>query len=205
MEDTEGFGTREYWDDRYSKLADDAEEFDWHQSFDNLKKILANNGVTPGKKVLILGCGNCKLMLDMFQNGYKTMDCVDWSDTVIQKMKSKHAALKGMNFTTMDVTSLDFGDSSYDVVIDKAVMDSILCGEGSTDKVIAMMMEVQRVLKPGGVFMSVTHGEKDTREFYFKHPKLSAWDIQLEQAAKDSVSLKDTEPKFFHSVFMCVN
>merc|ERR1711998_235486 len=152
----------------------------------------------------MLGCGNCKLMLDMHANGFTSMDCIDWSDTVIQKMKAKHGDKKGMSFQTMEVTSMpDFGDNAYDVVIDKAVMDAILCGEGSTDKVIAMLVEVQRLLKPGGIFMSVTHGKPESRQFYFKHPKLNEWDITVDKVAKDAVSLKEVEPKFFHTVFIC--
>merc|ERR1711934_1101777 len=105
----------------------------------------------------------------------------------------------------MEVTSMpDFGDNAYDVVIDKAVMDAILCGEGSTDKVIAMLVEVQRLLKPGGIFMSVTHGKPESRQFYFKHPKLIEWDIFPEQVPKDAVSLEQTQSsKYFHTVFVC--
>ena len=40
-------------------MADDEEDFDWHQDFESLRAILTANGCTPGKKVLILGCGNC--------------------------------------------------------------------------------------------------------------------------------------------------
>lgn len=57
----------------------------------------------------------------------------------------------------------EFPDASYDVVIDKATLDAIMCGEGSTDKVVAALSEVQRVLKPGGTFISVTHGSPDQR------------------------------------------
>jgi len=40
-------------------MADDEEDFDWHQDFESLRAILTSNGCTPGKKVLIIGCGNC--------------------------------------------------------------------------------------------------------------------------------------------------
>jgi len=97
----------------------------------------------------------------------------------------------------------EFPDASYDVVIDKATLDAIMCGEGSTDHVVAALSEVQRVLKPGGTFISVTHGSPDQRTFYFKHPKLADWDMKYEKCVKDSVSLEAQESKFFHTVFIC--
>ena len=44
----------------------------------------------------------------------------------------------------MNVTSLEFPDESFDAVIDKGTMDSILCGEGSTANVAKLCMEVSR-------------------------------------------------------------
>ena len=67
-------------------------------------------------------------------------------------MSEKHSDKKGMNFLVADVTDLgseEFPDASYDVVIDKATLDAIMCGEGSTDHVVQALSEVQRVLKPG--------------------------------------------------------
>ena len=96
-----------------------------------------------------------------------------------------------------------FKDGAYDVVVDKATLDSILCGDGSTENMVKALSEVQRILKPGGIFVSVTHGTPDSRAFYFKHPKLADWDLKYEKCPKDSVSLEPGESKFFHTVFIC--
>jgi EEF1A lysine methyltransferase 4 len=44
----------------------------------------------------------------------------------------------------MNSCSLDFPDGTFDVVIDKGTMDSILCGEGSTANVAKMCAEMSR-------------------------------------------------------------
>lgn len=44
----------------------------------------------------------------------------------------------------MNACALEFGDGSFDCVLDKGTMDSILCGEGSINNVANLCMEVSR-------------------------------------------------------------
>ncbi len=44
----------------------------------------------------------------------------------------------------MNACALEFGDGSFDAVLDKGTMDSILCGEGSINNVANLCMEVSR-------------------------------------------------------------
>ena len=44
----------------------------------------------------------------------------------------------------MNCCALDFPDSTFDAVVDKGTMDSVLCGEGSTANVAKMCSEVSR-------------------------------------------------------------
>jgi len=187
---------------------DSDEGFDWHQDWESLQDVFTKYGIVPGKRVLMLGCGNCRLMGDMYMNGFTSIDCVDWSSEVIAKMKTKHSDKKGMSFHEVDITEGfepkdTFRDNTYDVVLDKAVLDAIMCGQDSTDKVIAALVDIQRLLKPGGAFLSISHGDETSRKYFYKHFKLKDWDLKVEKIAKDSVSLKDQAPKFFHNCFIC--
>jgi len=61
-------------------------------------------------------------MSDMYQNGFTAIECIDWSDVIIRKMAAKYKDNKGMNFQTMEVSSMpDFNDNSFDAVIDKVI------------------------------------------------------------------------------------
>lgn len=63
----------------------------------------------------------------------------------------------------MNVCALDFPDESFNSVVDKGTLDSVLCGEGSTANVAKMCMEISRVLKPNGVYFICSYGVPDNR------------------------------------------
>lgn len=63
----------------------------------------------------------------------------------------------------MNVCALDYPDESFNAVVDKGTLDSVLCGEGSTANVAKMCMEISRVLKPNGVYFVCSYGVPDNR------------------------------------------
>ena len=63
----------------------------------------------------------------------------------------------------MNVCALDYPDESFNAVVDKGTLDSVLCGEGSTANVAKMCMEISRVLKPNGVYFICSYGVPDNR------------------------------------------
>lgn len=88
----------------------------------------------------------------------------------------------------MNVCSLDFPDESFDVVIDKGTMDSILCGEGSTANVAKMCGEVSRVLKPNGCFFIISYGVPDNRLNYLEKEDAYSWNVTVHTVPKPTVS-----------------
>ncbi len=67
----------------------------------------------------------------------------------------------------MDVRELKFPTGSFDFVIDKSTIDALLCGDSAFINVAKMMNEIQRVLKVGGIYMAITYGQPENREFHF--------------------------------------
>ena len=51
------YGKIEYWEERYLKRN---EQFDWYQTYPDLKEILSNH-ISKKAKILNVGCGNSRL------------------------------------------------------------------------------------------------------------------------------------------------
>jgi 2-polyprenyl-3-methyl-5-hydroxy-6-metoxy-1,4-benzoquinol methylase len=84
----------EFWERRYSLYN---REIDWYINFNKIcedfELIEKFNEFLPyGKKskFLELGCGNSSLANDMYDYGYKNITALDFSITVIEKMKKKY-------------------------------------------------------------------------------------------------------------------
>ena len=86
----------------------------------------------------------------------------------------------------MNVCSLGYPDASFDAVVDKATLDSILCGENSTANSGRYVKEVARVLKPGGVFIIVSFGAPENRLSYLEGEY--GWSVTVSAIPKPSIS-----------------
>ncbi|KZT67367.1 S-adenosyl-L-methionine-dependent methyltransferase [Daedalea quercina L-15889] len=175
----EEYGTREYWDQRYTQESDDT-SFDWFKSYADVADILRELIPDKGARILMLGCGNSKLSEEMYDDGYKNIVNTDYSGVVIEKMKHKHAeARPEMEWHEMDIRDLSLESGSFDVAVDKGTMDAMMTAKGDVwdppEEVVQNcnreVDEVLRVLrKPGGVFIYLTFGQPHFRERYLTRP-----------------------------------
>ena len=117
----------------------------------------------------------------------------------------------------MNVLSLEFADSHFDAIIDKGTLDSILvrihslpsinsfkCGENSYTNGENMQLELCRVLKPGGVLITISYATPEHRLGYFNKPKL-AWKAQhttLEKPRVQGLSPDDYHYGY-HYAYIC--
>ena len=63
----------------------------------------------------------------------------------------------------MDVRALEYDLDEFDCVIDKGLLDTVLCGLHSTANVHKMLTNVWEVMKPGGVYYCISHGIPEER------------------------------------------
>ncbi|KAK5111351.1 hypothetical protein LTR62_005191 [Meristemomyces frigidus] len=174
----------EYWDKRYSGDDDDAKVYDWLRRFHTIKPFLLKHLPAPesnNAKILHLGSGNSTLPADLLQLNYTNQTAVDFSDVVIAAMQKQHPAV---TWLAMDIRSLSFPRSSFDICIDKATLDAMLYGslwdppEDVKANVKAYVDEVVRVLRPGGLWLYITW-----RQPHFVRPLLGregAWTVEVE-------------------------
>lgn len=68
----EEFQTREYWDKRYADEGPE-EDYDWFKKYEDLEPILSELIPKKDSKILMLGCGNSTLSVDMAGAGYSNI------------------------------------------------------------------------------------------------------------------------------------
>lgn len=198
------YGRPEYWNERYTH---DANPFDWYQRWSGLKNVISEY-LNVESKILIVGCGTSRLSEDLFDQGFTNITNIDLSSVCIQIMKDKYTDTPkaSMPFKEMDVTDMsDYSDQSFDVVIDKATLDSLLCGDNSADSVPKMTSEISRVLKDDGRFITVSYGQPLYRLKYLERED-NKWHVNVKSVPKPTIPLLAqpvNEKDNVHYIYIC--
>ena len=107
----------------------------------------------------------------------------------------------------MDMRGMDFPDGVFDVVIDKATLDSVLCAEGSLILASKCLSEISRVLSPEGTFVCVSHAQPGNRLEVLEKPEYG-WTVSVATVAKpmwrdmkDPASSDDN--RVYHYIYIC--
>ncbi|XP_020108093.1 methyltransferase-like protein 13 isoform X1 [Ananas comosus] len=155
------YGDPLYWDLRY--MEEGGAAFDWYQRYSALRPFVRKFVPTPAR-VLMVGCGSALMSEDMVKDGYVDIMNIDISSIVIEMMRTKYAHVPQLKYMQMDVRDMSFfRDESFDCVIDKGTLDSLMCGADAPVCASQMVEEVSRLLRPGGIFMLITYGDPSVR------------------------------------------
>ena len=117
--------------------------------FDQLLK----GRLTPEMRVLDAGCGGGRNLVYFFRSGFDVSGVDQSSDAIAQiRMLAAELAphLPADNFGVAAIEQMAFGDESFDVVISSAVLHFAR----DETQWLAMVREMWRVLKPGGIFFA---------------------------------------------------
>ncbi|CAN8254080.1 unnamed protein product [Cochlearia groenlandica] len=172
---TYNYGDALYWDSRYVQ---DALSFDWYQRYSSLRPFV-RSFVPASSRVLMVGCGNSLMSEDMVNDGYEDIVNVDISSVAIEMMRRKYSCVPQLKYMQMDVRDMSyFADDSFDTIIDKGTLDSLMCGNDAILSAPRMLGEVSRLIKPGGTYFLITYGGPKVR---MPHLTRSAynWKISL--------------------------
>ena len=117
--------------------------------FDQLLK----GRITSEMRVLDAGCGGGRNLIYFFRSGFNVSG-VDQSSEAIAEIRSLAAQLAPHlppdNFRVEAIDQMSFGDESFDVVVSSAVLH--FARDDAHWR--AMVQEMWRVLKPGGIFFA---------------------------------------------------
>jgi ubiquinone/menaquinone biosynthesis C-methylase UbiE len=84
---------------------------------------------------------------DMVKDGYEDIMNVDISSVAIEMMQTKYASVPQLKYMQMDVRDMSyFEDDSFDTIIDKGTLDSLMCGSDALLSASRMLGEVSRSL-----------------------------------------------------------
>ncbi|XP_034039563.1 EEF1A lysine methyltransferase 4 [Thalassophryne amazonica] len=172
-EDNSRYKDVDYWDERYKT----EQGYEWLGSFSKFQHLVEKH-IKKDDSILVLGCGNSSMSADMYSAGYHSITNIDFSSVCISAMSARHSDCPGMSWQQMDMSQLSFRDESFDVVLEKATLDSVMVIEKNpwnvspqtTSLIHQALTEVSRILKPGGRFLSITFTQPFFRkQLYARH------------------------------------
>lgn len=171
-----------YWDDRFSE----EEHYEWFKDYSHFRHLILQH-IPPNSSVLEVGCGNSQLSDEMYKDGIKDITCTDLSPVAVDKIHKRlfSKGYKGIKSMVADMLDLPFGDEMFDVVVEKGTMDVLFVDSGdpwnpnpeTVSKVMAMLQGIHRVLKPDGVFISISFGQPHFRRPLFEDPSFT-WSME---------------------------
>ncbi|XP_050387751.1 uncharacterized protein LOC126804039 [Argentina anserina] len=166
---TYDYGDADYWDARYVQEGDSL--FDWYQRYSALRPYIRHFIPSTSSSVLVVGCGNAVMSEDMAKDGYEDIMNIDISSVVIDLMKTRNKHIPQLKYKQMDVRDMSFfPDESFDGIIDKGTLDSLMCGNDAPISATQMLGEVSRLLKPGGAYILITYGDPQVRMPHLSRP-----------------------------------
>ncbi|KAH0791707.1 Menaquinone biosynthesis methyltransferase [Histomonas meleagridis] len=174
-----------YWEEKY--LANNDEEFEWYLDWEQFKDSIAKF-LRKGGAALDVGCGNSSLAADLQKDFFQKVYGIDISQNVIKQMKETYQGNNNLVWIVGNILKTNFPSNSFDAIFEKGTIDSLLCSKFNTKKAKHAIAEISRILKPSGVFFSISHGEPQFREALFKTQENLITLVQTEKVLKPSGS-----------------
>eukprot|EP00929_Paragymnodinium_shiwhaense_P112766 TRINITY_DN81032_c0_g1_i1.p1 TRINITY_DN81032_c0_g1~~TRINITY_DN81032_c0_g1_i1.p1 ORF type:complete len:287 (-),score=56.46 TRINITY_DN81032_c0_g1_i1:330-1139(-) len=156
-----------YWLARYSKEPA-FEAYDWYLKWDHVKDLLLPS-LTPESEILLLGCGTSQVSDKLFEQGFKSITCVDSCEPLIQFLSDRDKDAKPtIEYHAVRAEQLlqehPEWAGKFDLVLDKAFLDAVSCGKSKGAAARAILGGVTAVLKPeSGIYCCVSHASPELR------------------------------------------
>eukprot|EP01038_Epipyxis_sp_PR26KG_P009750 gene9750-13117_t len=165
------YGDANYWNERYT--TDNGSPFDWLFDYNDVALILEQLLPDKQEQIVLVGCGNAPFSPDLYSYGrYSNLINIDLSEVVIEQQKVLFPQQK---WEVMNVLNMTFQNESIPVVIDKSLIDTLLCYNDSKVNTNKMIQEIYRVLEPGGRFLSFSLHAISEVNFYYNNPVQYNW------------------------------
>ena len=177
------------------------------------------------KDVLVSGCGASEIGAELSDRHAHRVVCVDARVSgvpaaaarprrdrdpaifrcraLVAHMQHRYGAKDRLEYREADCRDLRaFDGCAYDLVLDKALFDCVLCGSQNLSGVALMTAEAFRVLKPGGAYVVVSHGAPQTRLGYLERPALD-WRVSIVPVQKPRIAAEPQRADDVYYVYVC--
>ncbi|CAD6206589.1 GSCOCG00010061001-RA-CDS [Cotesia congregata] len=148
----EEFSKEDYWNSFFKKRG--KKTFEWYGEYPQLCGQLSKY-VKIKDEILVVGCGNSKLSMDLYDVGYS----IDISKVVIDQMKEQNKLKRpDLVFERMDAIEMTYSNDTFSVVIDKGTLDALMSNndEETSSKIDKYFNEISRVLRRGGRYICIS-------------------------------------------------
>lgn len=193
LQTLEDFTSKENWDKFFTlRGKDDSFEWyaEWPQLRDSLLPLLRDSSSSGSLQILVPGCGNSRLSEHLYDAGFRDVTNVDFSKVVISDMLRRNIRSRPeMRWRVMDITKMQLGDESFDIVMDKGALDALMEPEVGTKLGSQYLSEAKRVLKPGGKFICLTLAESHVLALLFSSFRFG-WKMTVHSISQKRSSLK---------------
>ncbi len=159
------------------------------------EKVLLERHFSKDHRILELGCGGGRVSLGLLQSGYSNVIATDFSPIMVSLARAvlaDHEEAWEKIVEQQDATALTYPDKSFDRVI--FAFNGLMCLP-SRDHRLAALRAIQRVLKPGGIFLfTASDREKGANAAFWAKEEQTDDEIP-----GDRWHESDTSPVFIHS------
>lgn len=153
------YADKEFWNSRFVN----EKKNDWYINWKEFKPYLSSLNLDQNSKILNVGSGTSHIAIEMWKDGIKGVVNIDISDQAVAQMQQLANSMQvESEWIEMDATRMQFEDDIFDVVFDKGTLDALVCAP-SQEIPKAMLKEMYRVCKIGGVIYIVTHSCPEDR------------------------------------------
>lgn len=114
--------------------------------------IVSQYRLEPGMAVLELGCGTGGMWTGVTLPEGCRVTLTDFSAGMLEAARSHTAHLQGASYRQVDAQDIPFADGSFDAVIANMMLYHV-------PDIRRALLEIRRVLRPGGLFYAASYGE----------------------------------------------
>ncbi|PHZ16663.1 S-adenosyl-L-methionine-dependent methyltransferase [Rhizopus microsporus ATCC 52813] len=114
--------------ENFKEIGDIGEIWFGEESVEKMVEWVTENVTDPQTHIVDLGCGNGHLLLELAQEGYKSLHGIDYSESAVILARSivKERQIEGVRYDAVDFLSNPLWfEHTYEVVLDKGTYDAI--------------------------------------------------------------------------------